>query len=81
VIGLSSSIGKDIVPRVAGYFDAQPISDVIEVVDSKTYVRPTYAGNALTKVTTEQDVNFLTFRPANFDEVAPQNGNPEVLKV
>ena len=32
MIGLSSSIGKDIVPRVAGYFDAQPISDVIEVV-------------------------------------------------
>ena len=32
LIGLSSSIGKDIVPRVAGYFDAQPISDVIEVV-------------------------------------------------
>lgn len=32
LIGLSSSIGKDVVPRVAGYYEAQPISDVIEVV-------------------------------------------------
>ena len=44
-------------------------------------MRPTYAGNALTKVTTEQDVNFLTFRPANFDEVAPESGSPEIVEV
>lgn len=32
VIGLSSSIGKDIIPRVAGSFAAQPIGDITEVV-------------------------------------------------
>lgn len=32
VVGLSSSIGKDVVPRVAGYFAAQPIGDITEVV-------------------------------------------------
>lgn len=31
MVGLSSSIGKDIVPRVAGYFSAQPISDIVEI--------------------------------------------------
>jgi len=31
VVGLSSSLGKDVIPRVAGYFTAQPISDIIEV--------------------------------------------------
>jgi electron transfer flavoprotein alpha subunit len=32
VVGLSSSIGKDVIPRVAGYFAAQPIGDITEVV-------------------------------------------------
>jgi electron transfer flavoprotein alpha subunit len=32
VIGLSSSIGKDVIPRVAGYFAAQPIGDITDVV-------------------------------------------------
>jgi hypothetical protein len=32
IVGLSSSLGKDIIPRIAGFFASQPISDVIEVV-------------------------------------------------
>jgi hypothetical protein len=28
VIGLSSSIGKDVIPRVAGLYAAQPIGDI-----------------------------------------------------
>lgn len=47
---------------------SQPITDVIEVINANTFVRPTYAGNALSKVTSSQDVNFLTFRPASFEE-------------
>lgn len=78
VIGLSSSIGKDIIPRVAGFYAAQPISDITEVVAENTYVRPTYAGNALTKVKTTQDVNFLTFRSSSFDEAPMVAGNPAV---
>ena len=31
VVGLSSSFGKDVIPRIAAKFDSQPISDVIEV--------------------------------------------------
>lgn len=39
VIGLSSSIGKDVIPRVAGYFAAQPIGDITEVVVNQTSFR------------------------------------------
>jgi electron transfer flavoprotein alpha subunit len=46
-----------------------------------TYVRPTYAGNALTKVKTTQDVNFLTFRSSNFDEAPTAPGNPQITEV
>lgn len=32
VIGLSSSLGKDVIPRISGYFASQPISDITEII-------------------------------------------------
>jgi electron transfer flavoprotein alpha subunit len=31
VVGATTSLGKDIIPRVAGYFSSQPITDIIEI--------------------------------------------------
>jgi electron transfer flavoprotein alpha subunit len=67
IVGLSTSLGKDLIPRIAGKYVSQPITDVIEIVDQNTFVRPTYAGNALSKVNSTQDVNFLTFRASSFE--------------
>lgn len=60
MIGLSSSYGKDVIPRIAGKNLAQPISDITDIVvniyilkDKKTFIRPTYAGNAFNKVKSE----------------------------
>lgn len=32
VMGLSSSYGKDVIPRLGGKYGVQPISDIIEIV-------------------------------------------------
>lgn len=32
IVGLSSSLGKDVIPRISGYFASQPISDITEVI-------------------------------------------------
>lgn len=32
IVGLSSSLGKDVIPRISGYFSSQPISDITEVI-------------------------------------------------
>ncbi len=57
---------------------SQPITDVLEVSDEKTFVRSTYAGNALTKVRSAQDVNFLTFRASSFEEMSQGKNDAEV---
>ena len=69
VIALSSSLGKDVIPRVAANYDSQPIGDITEVLDENTFIRPTYAGNAFTKIKTSDPIKFLTFRPTSFDEM------------
>jgi electron transfer flavoprotein alpha subunit len=66
VAAVSSMRGKDALPRLAGLLDWPMISDIIEIVDEKTFIRPILAGSILTKVQLNHPKAFLTFRPAGF---------------
>ncbi len=58
---------KNIMPRVAALLDAMIISEVTAVVDSETFERPIYAGNAIQTVKTSDAKKVLTFRTSTFD--------------
>ena len=66
VLTPSTSAGKNALPRIAARLDVAQISDVVEVVDASTFVRPIYAGNALETVQSADAKKVITVRPTVF---------------
>ncbi|MDW9225175.1 electron transfer flavoprotein subunit alpha/FixB family protein [Vibrio parahaemolyticus] len=66
----SSSKGKDLAPRIAAKCGVGQISDIVQVVDDKTFIRPIYAGNAFAKVISNDKLRVVTVRASAFDPVA-----------
>ena len=66
VFGPSTTFGKDIMPCVAALLGLNQISDIMQVIDAKTFKRPIYAGNAVITVNAPQDKIVATIRTASF---------------
>ena len=75
----ATSVGKDIMPRVAALLDVQQISEITAVVSADTFIRPIYAGNALETVQSNDKIKIITVRSTAFDKVgdgaAPARNN------
>lgn len=72
ILSSSSTTSKNILPRLAAKLDVMQISDVVEIIDADTFVRPIYAGNALITLTSHDAIKILTIRPAAFPEYNSQ---------
>jgi len=81
VLAPASSAGKNFSPRVAAKLDVAPLSDVIEIVDANTFVRPIYAGNALQTVQSSDAKKVITVRPTAFKPAATGGGSGSVEEV
>jgi electron transfer flavoprotein alpha subunit len=75
LMAATTAVGKNVMPRVAALLDVQPISDIADVVDADTFVRPIYAGNALATVKSADAKKVITVRAASFDPVAADGGS------
>jgi electron transfer flavoprotein alpha subunit len=62
----ASTMGKNVLPRVAALLDVGQISDIVEVQSPDTFVRPIYAGNALETVQTSDKTVVGTVRTTAF---------------
>ncbi|WP_225747678.1 electron transfer flavoprotein subunit alpha/FixB family protein [Eikenella sp. Marseille-P7795] len=81
IAAAASTFGKNLLPRVAALLDCPQVSDLTEIVDGHTFVRPIYAGNAFATVGSDADKLVLTFRTTAFAEAAAEGGQAEVVQV
>ncbi len=79
VVASASSVGKDVMPRLAAKLDIQPVTDIVAVHGPNSFTRPIYAGNALETVTDNQAKHILTFRASAFSPAASGNSAPVEL--
>ncbi|WP_368517332.1 electron transfer flavoprotein subunit alpha/FixB family protein [Rhizobium sp.] len=66
IIGAATSVGKNVLPRVAALLDVAQVSEIIEVVSADTFKRPIYAGNAIQTVQSTDAKKVITVRTASF---------------
>lgn len=81
IIAPSTINGKAVIPFVGALLDVQPISDITSVVSKNSFVRPTYAGNAMATVETSDDVILLTTRVTSFELSEIGSGSASVVKI
>jgi electron transfer flavoprotein alpha subunit len=77
IVTPATSQGKNLSPRIAAKLDVAQISDIVEVVDASTFVRPIYAGNALETVQSSDAKKVITVRPTVF-KAAEEGGSASV---
>ena len=75
----AATTGKNIVPRCAAMLDVAPLSDVSDILDNETFVRPIYAGNALMTVKCREPKKIMSIRTTAF-AAAPQSDSPAPIE-
>jgi len=79
ILGPSTTFGRDLMPRAAALIGVGQVSDVQEVLDSHTFKRPIYAGNAIVTVKAPADKTVVaTIRSASYSAAAEGDSACEV---
>jgi electron transfer flavoprotein alpha subunit len=73
----ATTLGKNIMPRVAALLDVMQISEISKVVAPDTFERPIYAGNAIQTVRSRDAKKVITIRTAAF-QAAGEGGSASI---
>jgi len=74
VVSPSSNFGKNYIGRLCAELDVAPITDVVDIIDDETFIRPMYAGNALATVKSSDSPKVISIRTTAFDKAPPSDG-------
>jgi len=81
LLGPSTTLGRDLMPRVAALLGVNQVSDIMEVTAPNAFKRPIYAGNAIVDVTVPDGLKVVaTARTASW-KTAPDGGSAAVETV
>ena len=78
VLAPATAFGKNLMPRVAALLDVSQVSDIIKIESSDVFVRPIYAGNAITTIKSNDKIKIITIRPTSFDLVDKSGGSANI---
>ncbi len=81
LVASATSVGKNVLPRVAALLDVAQVSEIIEVVSSDTFKRPIYAGNAIQTVQTSEAKRVITVRTTAFPSASQGSTSAAVEQV
>jgi len=70
ILSAATSVGKNVLPRVAALLDVAQVSEITEVISADTFKRPIYAGNAIQTVQSTDARRVITVRTASFASAA-----------
>ena len=81
IVAPATTMGKNVLPRVAALLDVMQVSEITEVVSPDTFKRPIYAGNAIQTVQSTDPKRVITVRTASFQPTAAGGSAPvEAIK-
>lgn len=78
IMASATTTGKNVMPRLAAKLDVMQISDIIKVVDTNTFQRPIYAGNALQTVASSEPIKIITVRGTAFEAASAKGGSAAI---
>ena len=79
VMSCNSKFGSNVLPRISSlYENTSPVTDVIDIINEDTFVRPMYAGNAICKVSNKDDIKCLSIRTTAFDKCNDEAKEPSI---
>ncbi|WP_169567104.1 electron transfer flavoprotein subunit alpha/FixB family protein [Sneathiella limimaris] len=78
ILAPATTVGKNVLPRVAALLDVAQISEITEVVSNDTFVRPIYAGNAMATVQSSDAKKVITVRGTAFAAADAEGGSASV---
>ena len=68
-------------PRLAALLDVQQISEIVDVIDSDTFDRPIYAGNAIATVKSNDSIKVITVRTTAFDPASKGSSSVDIVEI
>ena len=81
ILSPSTTVGKNLMPRLAALLDVQQLSDISGIVDKDTFERPIYAGNAIATIQSADTIKVITVRTTAFDAAQIREQSVEISEI
>ena len=81
VLFSNTANGKNTAPRLAALLDVMIIPDVIEIIDTDTFKRPIYAGNAIATCKSNDNLKILTIRTTAFEKAIISDQETKITSI